>query len=66
MDRFWVFLEALAGFLENDKSVEALKQDLSQMSNSDRERMANYLRVAREKLPLLAPDRAQHTPTSST
>jgi hypothetical protein len=58
MDRFWVFLEALAGFLENDKSVDALKQELSKMPQSERERMANYLRVAREKLPLLAPDRA--------
>jgi hypothetical protein len=58
MDRFWVFLEALAGFLEHDKSLDALKQDLAQMPPSERERVASYLRVAREKLPLLAPDRA--------
>ena len=56
MDRFWVFLEAVAGFLENGKSVEALKRDLSQMPQPERERMQNYLRLIFEKIEPLATD----------
>jgi hypothetical protein len=58
MDRFWVFLEALARCLEKGKTLEDLKQDLLQMPPSERERMTKYLRVVSEKIHLLARDRA--------
>jgi hypothetical protein len=58
MDRFWVFLEALARCLENGKSMEELKRDLSQMPQSERERMTTYLQVVSEKIHLLAGDHA--------
>ena len=58
MDRFWVFLEALARCLEKGRSMEDLKQDLSQMPQSERERMTKYLQVVSEKIHLLAKDRA--------
>ena len=56
MDRFWIFLEALAGFLENGQSIEALKNALSQMPQTERERMTKYLRVLSEKIPQLVSD----------
>jgi hypothetical protein len=56
MDRFWVFLEAVAGFLDNSQSVEALKRDLLQMPQSEREKMKDYLRLVFEKIEPLATD----------
>jgi hypothetical protein len=53
IDRFWVFLEALAGFLESSQSIEALKNELSQMPQPERDQMTDYLKVVAEKVPLL-------------
>ncbi len=58
MDRFWVFLEALARCLENGNTMEDLKQDLLRMPPSERERMTRYLRVVSETSHLLASERA--------
>jgi hypothetical protein len=54
MDRFWVFLEAIAGILEKDLTVEAIKQELSRMPQPERERIAHHLRIVAEKIPQLA------------
>jgi hypothetical protein len=56
VDRFWIFLEAVAGILENGQSIEALKHDLSQMPQPERERMKNYLQLVFETIEPLATD----------
>jgi hypothetical protein len=56
MDRFWIFLEALAGILEDRQATEGLKQHLMQMPPAERSRMKNYLRIVAETIPRLAAD----------
>jgi hypothetical protein len=54
MERFWIFLEAIAGLLERENAVEMLARDLSQMPQPSRERLKKLLSVVVEKLPDLA------------
>jgi hypothetical protein len=56
MDRFWVFLEAIAGILEKDQAVETIHQELYRLPQPERERITNYLRIVAEKIPQLATD----------
>lgn len=63
MDRFWIFLEALAGFFENGQAIEALKHDLRQMPAAERERTLNYLRTVSEKIPHLSSE--HHEPITA-
>jgi hypothetical protein len=51
MERFWVFLEALASFLEDGRSIDALKRALSEMPQTQRDRMIKYLQAASDNLP---------------
>jgi hypothetical protein len=57
MDRFWIFLEAVAGILAEQTSAESLKRDLSQMEAKKRDRMNKCLEIVSEKLPQLLHDR---------
>jgi hypothetical protein len=57
MERFWVFLEAVAGILAEQQSAETLKRNLSQMEPQQRERMNKYLQVISERLPHLMDER---------
>jgi hypothetical protein len=54
MERFWIFLEAIAGLIEKENAVETLVEDLSRMPQPERERMKQFLTTAAEKLPQLA------------
>jgi hypothetical protein len=53
MERFWIFLEAMARLLDNGKATEPLRHELSQMPATDRERMQGYLTIVTENLPHL-------------
>jgi hypothetical protein len=54
MERFWIFLEAIAGLLEKENAVETMAEDLSRMPQPERKRMKQFLTTAAEKLPQLA------------
>ena len=56
MDRFWVFLEALAGFLDDGRSIDQLKEDLAHMEKAKRDRMTGYLSLVINGLPLVKND----------
>jgi hypothetical protein len=51
MERFWVFLEALASFLDNSQSIDALRRALSEMPKAERDRMTKYLQLVSENVP---------------
>ena len=54
MDSFWIFLEAMAGLVEDGQMVDRLQQDLSQMPERKREKMTEYLHLVSGEISRLA------------
>jgi len=54
MDSFWIFLEAMAGIVDNGEMVNSLQQDLSQMPERKREKMKEYIRIVSGEISRLA------------
>ena len=59
MDNFWIYLEAMAGILDewNDRdsrTLERLKRELSNMPQDEHDRVTHYLTVVSSGVSLLA------------
>ena len=54
MDSFWIFLEAMAGIVDNGEVVDNLQEDLSAMPERKREKMREYLRLVSAEIARLA------------
>jgi hypothetical protein len=54
MDSFWIFLEAMAGILEDGQMVDHLQKDLAQMPDRKREKMTEYLQLVSGEISRLA------------
>jgi len=54
MDSFWIFLEAMAGIVDDRKMVERLQKDLSEMPERKREKMTEYLQLVASEISRLA------------
>jgi hypothetical protein len=54
MDSFWIFLEAMAGIVDDGQMVDRLQKDLSQMPERKREKMTEYLQLVASEISRLA------------
>jgi hypothetical protein len=53
MDSFWIFLEAMAGIVDDGQMVDHLQKDLAQMPERRREKMREYLRLVSSEISRL-------------